>query len=97
LSRLLSGRSSVVREGRLSGGFSEYWTPLGGPKSARRRVRKRRLSRRKEEGEVVAAGGEDGVGAVPVAFLLGLQLADDRLNRGSALHLAADRSGHRRT
>jgi hypothetical protein len=57
LSRLLSGRSSVVREGRLSGGFSEYWTPLGGPKSARRRVRKRRLSRRKEEGEVATGGG----------------------------------------
>src|SRR5258708_7100912 len=54
-----------------------------------------------EEAEVVAGGGEDGVDAVAVATLemvaahavLGLEMTDDRLDRGSALHLAADGFG----
>jgi hypothetical protein len=29
--------------------------------------------------------------------VLGFEVADDRLDRGAALHLAADRSGPRRT
>src|SRR5438034_988234 len=55
-----------------------------------------------EEGEVVAGGGQDRIAAVAVAALeiiapqavLGLGVADDRLDRGAALHLAADRAGH---
>jgi hypothetical protein len=47
-------------------------------------------------------GGEHGVGAVAVAPLevvavhamLGLEVSDDRLDRGAALHLATDRLGH---
>lgn len=54
-----------------------------------------------EEAEVVAGRGEDGVDAVAVtAFeviaaksVLGLEMADDRLDGGSALHLAADGLG----
>src|SRR2546427_11087368 len=55
-----------------------------------------------EEAEVVAGGGQDRIAAVAVAALeiiaphavFGLGVADDRLDRGAALHLAADRSGH---
>ena len=54
-----------------------------------------------EETEVVSGGGEDGVDAVAVASLeiiaaeavLGLEMADDRLDGGAAFHLAADRLG----
>ena len=50
----------------------------------------------------MAGGGQDRIAAVAVAALeiiaaqavLGLGVADDRLDRGTALHLAADRSGH---
>src|SRR5215471_10205782 len=52
-------------------------------------------------GEVVAGGGEHGIDAVAVTALemiaahtvLGLHVADDRLDRGTTFHLAADRSG----
>src|SRR5258707_5826920 len=52
--------------------------------------------------QVVAGGGQNRVAAVAVAALeviaaqavLGLDVADDRLDRGAAFHLAADRSGH---
>jgi len=51
--------------------------------------------------EVEAGGGEDGVDAVAIAALeiiaahavLGLEMADHRLDRGAALHLAADGFG----
>src|SRR5215831_5215211 len=54
-----------------------------------------------EKSEVVAGGGEHGVDAVAVTALemiaahtvLGLHVADDRLDRGTTFHLAADRSG----
>jgi hypothetical protein len=54
-----------------------------------------------EEAEVISGGGEDGVDAVAVAPLevvaaeavFGLEMADGRLDGGSALHLAADRLG----
>src|SRR5438445_13001230 len=54
-----------------------------------------------EGAEVVAGGGERGIAAVAVAPLeviaahavLGLGVADDRLDRGAPLHLAADRFG----
>jgi hypothetical protein len=54
-----------------------------------------------EQGEVVAGGGEDGVDAVAFASfeiisvhaVLGLDMADDGLDGGAALHLAADGSG----
>src|SRR5437763_3078104 len=54
-----------------------------------------------EEAEVVAGGGEHGIDAVAVASLeiiaahsvLGLDMADDRLDRSAAFHLAADRFG----
>jgi hypothetical protein len=54
-----------------------------------------------EQAEVVAGGGEYGIDAVAVAAfeivavhaVLGLDMADDRLHRGAALHLAADGSG----
>jgi len=54
-----------------------------------------------EQAEVVAGGGEDGVAAVAVAALeivpvhavLGLDVADDGLDGGAALHLAADGGG----
>ena len=50
-----------------------------------------------KEGEVVAGGGEDDVSAVAAAAVeviaadavLGLHLADDRLDGGAAFHLAA--------
>jgi hypothetical protein len=52
-----------------------------------------------EESEVVAGGGEHGIDAVAVASLqiiaahavLSLGMADNRLDRGAAFHLAADR------
>jgi len=55
-----------------------------------------------EQTEVVAGGGEHGVDAVAVAALeviathavLGFEMADDRLDRGTVLHLTADRTGH---
>ena len=55
-----------------------------------------------EKGEVVAGGGEHGVGTVAVAAfeiiaahaVLGFEMADNRFDRGAALHLAADRTGH---
>ena len=51
-----------------------------------------------EKAEIVAGGGENGVGAVAVAALeviavramLGLDVADHRLDRGWAPHLAAE-------
>jgi hypothetical protein len=51
-----------------------------------------------QEGEIIAGGGEHGVGAIAVKALeviavqsvLGLQMADDRLDCGAAFHLAAD-------
>src|SRR3546814_5289420 len=54
-----------------------------------------------EEAEVVAGGGEDGVGVVAVAALeivalhavLGLDVADDGLDGGAPFHLAADGLG----
>jgi len=54
-----------------------------------------------KEGEVVAVGGEYGIAAVAVALLeiiaahavLGLDMADDRLDRGAPPHLTADRGG----
>ena len=54
-----------------------------------------------EEGEVVAGGSEEGVAAVAATVLeviaahavLGLEVADDGLDRSAALHLAADRAG----
>src|SRR5215467_13819229 len=54
-----------------------------------------------EKSEVVAGGGEHGIDAVAVTALemiaahtvLGLHVADDRLDRGTTFHLAADRSG----
>lgn len=54
-----------------------------------------------QQGEVVSGGGEDRVGAVAVASLevvaahavLGLDVADDGLDGGAALHLAADGAG----
>ena len=54
-----------------------------------------------EEAEVVAGGGEHGIDAIAVApfeiiaahAVLGLDVADDRLDRGAPLHLAADRGG----
>ena len=55
-----------------------------------------------EKGEVVSGGGQHGVGTIAIAALeviavpavLGFEVADDRLDRGAAFHLAADRSGH---
>jgi hypothetical protein len=49
-------------------------------------------------GRNYSRGGEHGVGAIAVKALeviavqsvLGLQMADDRLDRGAAFHLAAD-------
>ena len=54
-----------------------------------------------EEAEVVTGGGEDGIDAVALTALemvavravFGFEMADDRLDRGSAFHLAADGSG----
>jgi hypothetical protein len=54
-----------------------------------------------QQGEVVAGCGKDGVDAVAVAAfdiiavhaVLGLDMADDWLHGGAALHLAADGSG----
>src|SRR4029077_20209533 len=54
-----------------------------------------------EQTEVVASRGEHGVDAVAVAAfevvaahpVLGLEVAHDRLDRGTAAHLAADRGG----
>jgi hypothetical protein len=54
-----------------------------------------------EQGEVEAGGGEDGVDAVALAALeliavhavLGLDVADNGLDSGAALHLAADGGG----
>ena len=54
-----------------------------------------------EEAEVVAGGGEDGVGAIALGSLeiitpqavLGLEMADDGLDGGAALHLAANGGG----
>src|SRR3546814_5388836 len=54
-----------------------------------------------EEAEVVAGGGEDGVGVVAVAALEivalhavhGLDVADDGLDGGAPFHLAADGLG----
>src|SRR3546814_17033428 len=54
-----------------------------------------------EEAEVVAGGGEDGVGVVAVAALeivalhavLGLDVADDGLDGGAPFHLSADGLG----
>src|SRR3546814_19559391 len=54
-----------------------------------------------EEAEVVAGGGEDGVGVVAVAALeivalhavLGLDVADDGLDSGAPFQLAADGLG----
>ena len=60
-----------------------------------------RLKPSQEQFEVVARGGEDGVGAVAFAALevvaahavLGLEVADHRLDGGAAPHLAADGFG----
>ncbi len=54
-----------------------------------------------ERAEVVTGGGDDGIGAVAlvtsevvaVHTVLGLDVADHRLDRGPALHFAADRLG----
>ena len=54
-----------------------------------------------QQAEVVAGGGEDGVDAIALGSLeivaahavLGLEMADHRLDRGTALHLAADGGG----
>ena len=54
-----------------------------------------------EQTEVIAGSGEHGIDAVAVAVLeiiaphpvLGLDMAYDRLDRGAAAHLAADRGG----
>jgi hypothetical protein len=54
-----------------------------------------------QKAEVVACGGEDGIDAIALASLeviavhavVALDVADDRLDRGSAAHLAADGGG----
>ena len=67
-------------------------------KSACNRAQKP-LEPAQEESKVVAGGGEHGIDAVAVTTfqiiaahtVLGFGVTDDRLDRGAALHLAADR------
>ena len=69
--------------------------------SAANRAHKSRWIHRQQQVEVEAGGGEHGVAAVAVAALevvathavLGLEVTDHRLDRGAALHLAADGLG----
>ena len=86
----MSGRSRSEIAGLSSGLEVEHETArkpggIGAPPHARK-------------AEIVAGGGENGVGAVAVAALeviavramLGLDVADHRLDGGWAPHLAAD-------
>jgi hypothetical protein len=75
----------------MEGTGGEVWA------RARMRVRKSSAIQRRRKAEVVAGGGEDGVDAitpwsleiVTAYAVLGHEMADDGLDGGAALHLAA--------
>jgi hypothetical protein len=85
-----------ARTKNLRGAYDQQSASVTGPGE---RSAQEGLEPFEEEAEVVAAGGEHGVGAVALAALevialhavLGLDMFDHRPDHGSALHFAAKR------
>ena len=100
--------ASIARDGRSRGSADRRGcsgSGVGGVEAARVESSDEGTQNRRqpaqEEMEVVAGGGEDGIDAVAVwSFeviaahaVLGLEMADDGLDGGASLHLAADGGG----